>query len=187
MRVYVDGCSMTYGHGLPRNHSLSGLFGSLGGYEVMDRSAPGKSNIAICLDAYQHRQDFDILVLGFTYSSRFGIRYQDQELKFLAGHHGQGFDLQPQDLDVAHSQVQKYFYTVFGPPYCDHLSDMLIDTTVDFLRRRSTVLAFSWEHRNTAVDLYYPYMSPQHRLPDGHLNQAGMLKLFHDLQNFLDV
>jgi len=187
MKVYVDGCSLVYGQGLPRSQSLSGLFQSLGGYEVLDKSSPGKSNMAICFDSYQHRQGFDIMVLGFTYSNRFGIKYRDQDLKFFAGHSGNGFGLQPQDLDLAHSHVQKYFYTVYGAPYCDQLSDMLIDTTVDFLRSTNTVLAVSWEQRNTTADLYYPYVPPQNRLPDGHLNQRGMNQLFHDLQNLLDV
>lgn len=186
MKVYVDGCSMVYGQGLPRNQSLSSLFSSMGGYEVLDKSSPGKSNMSICFDAYQHRQNFDIMVLGFTFSSRFGIKYHDQDLKFMVGHHGNGFDLQPQDLDLAHLEVQKYWYTVYGPPYCDQLSDMLIDTTVHFLKSSSTVLAFSWEKRNTTVDLYYPYAPPQDRLSDGHLNRDGMIKLFHVLQNFLN-
>ena len=187
MKAYIDGCSLTYGHGLPRNQSLSHLFSSLGGYEVLDKSFPGKSNMALCFDTYQNRHSFDVFILGFTYSNRFGIKYHDQDLKFFAGHHGNGFGLDPEDLDQSHSMVQKYFYTVFGHPYCDQLSDMLIDTTVNFLKKDKIVLAFSWEKRNTEVDLYYPYISIEDRLPDGHLNQNGMIKLFHTLQNILNV
>lgn len=187
MRAYIDGCSLTYGQGLPRDQSLSHLFSSIGGYEILDKSSPGKSNISICFDAYQHRSQFDVFILGFTYSSRFGIKYHDQDLKFFVGHHGQGFDLEPRDLDQSHSEIQKYFYTVFGSPYCDQLSDMLIDTTVDFLKKDKIVLSFSWEKRNTDNELFYPYIPPKNRLSDGHLNRDGMMQLFHCLQNILNV
>lgn len=187
MKVYIDGCSMTYGQGLPRDQVLSHLFSFTGGYKVLDKSSPGKSNMAICFDAYMHRSQFDIFILGFTYSSRFGIKYHNQDLKFFVGSHGRGFGLEPGDLDQSHLEVQKYFYTVFGPPYCDQLSDMLIDTTVNFLKKDKIVLGFSWEKRNTDNNLYYPYISPKNRLSDGHLNRDGMIQLYHWLQNKLNV
>jgi hypothetical protein len=187
MKAYIDGCSMTYGQGLPRDQTLSHLFSTVGGYKVLDKSSPGKSNIAICFDAYQHRQDFDVFILGFTYSSRFGLKYHDHDLKFFSGHHSKGFGLDLDELDHAHLQVQKYFYTIFGPPYCDQLSDMLIDTMISFLKKDKIVLGFSWEKRNTSFDLFYPYVSPTDRLSDGHLNQQGTIKLFHNLQNLLNV
>ena len=188
MKAYIDGCSLVYGHGLPREQSLASLFSSIGEYEVLDKSSPGKSNMSICFDAYQHRQNFDIFILGFTFSNRFSIKYHDQELKFFTGAvQSTGFELEPESLDFAHLNIQKYFYSVYGYPYCNQLSDMLIDTTVNFLKKDKTVIAFSWEKRHTETDLYYPYIPPEDRLPDGHLNRNGMTKLFHNLQNILNV
>lgn len=53
-RLYLDGCSLTYGQGLARQHSLGALFENVGGYSVCDNSRPGKSNIAMVLDTYQN-------------------------------------------------------------------------------------------------------------------------------------
>ena len=132
-RLYLDGCSFTYGKGLERNQSLGSLFTTLGGYNVGDKSRPGKSNIAIAFDTYQNYKNFDTFVLGFTFADRFGIQYQNQDLDFFPGFHGQGLDLNNDQLDIAHKEVYKYFYSVYGPPYSDNLSNMLIDTLVSFL------------------------------------------------------
>lgn len=178
-KLYLDGCSMTYGQGLPRDQSLGSLYRTIGGYNVKDSSRPGKSNLAIVFDTYQNFENYDVFVLGFTFSSRFGIKYNDQDLDFFAGSHGKGFDLTPEDLDKAHLEVYKYFYTVFGHPYCDQLSDMLIDCLITFLLKQSKeVIAFSWEQRNVTSSIHYPYIKPSDRLPDGHLNKEGTMKLF---------
>ena len=184
MRLYLDGCSLTYGQGLAREQSLGYLFKEQGGYDVFDASRPGKSNTAICLDTHQHWKDYDLFVLGFTYSSRFYINYNNQNLDFYVGAQNQQTGLEPQNLDEATNAVYKYFYTVFGYPYCNHLSDMLIDGSVNFLKiQGKKVLAFSWEKRETTTQLLYPYMSPKERLNDGHLNQQGTINLYNFLQN----
>ena len=184
MRLYLDGCSLTYGQGLSREQSLGYLFKEQGGYDVFDASRPGKSNTAICLDAYQHCSDYDLFVLGFTYSSRFYINYNNQNLDFDVGKQNTYTNLEPQNLDEATNDVYKYFYTVFGHPYCDHLSDMLIDGIINFLQAQGKkVLAFSWEKRATTSQLLYPYISPKERLDDGHLNQQGTINLYNFLQN----
>ncbi len=186
-RLYLDGCSLTYGHGLPREQSLGHLFKTIGGYDVLDNSFPGKSNMMMCFDTYQHRHQFDLFVLGFTFFNRFGLKYGNQNLNFYAGSAGLGFGLEPAELDQSHLTVQKYFYTVFDEPYCSDLSDMLIDTTMNSLRvHNKTVIAFSWQNRNTDNGLHYPCISINDRLPDGHLNVDGMKKLYKFLQNTLD-
>lgn len=188
MRLYLDGCSLTYGHGLDRNQSLGHFFADVGGYDVLDKSAPGKSNLAIAFDAYQYRKDFDVFVLGWTYADRFGIKRDGQDLKFFPGFRSDSFGLDPRDLDIAHLEVQKYFFTVFEQPYSGQLSDMLIDTTVSLLLHSGCrVLAFSWQHRNTDTELHNFYFGPHDRLPDGHLNAVGTRKLFDNLQNLLNV
>ncbi len=186
-KLYLDGCSMTYGKGLERRESLGSLFRDIGGYRVYDQSRPAKSNAAIAVDTYNHYSDYDVFVLGFTYSSRFGLGYQDQNINFYSGFHGKGLGLEPQELDLASTEVHKYFYTVFAPPWSEQFSDMLIDGLISFLiRQNKTVLSFSWELRSTSNKLLYPYIGPRHRLPDGHLNAEGMHVLFNYLQNQLN-
>jgi hypothetical protein len=183
-KLYLDGCSLTYGQGLDRKHSLGSWFKNDGGYDLVDQSFPGKSNMMICFDAYQNRHHHDIFVLGFTFSNRFGLKFKNQNLNFYAGSAGLGFGLEPAELDQSHLAVQKYFYTVFDEPYCSDLSDMLIDTTVNSLRAHNkTVIAFSWQNRNTDNKLHYPCIQINDRLPDGHLNVSGMKKLYEFLQN----
>jgi len=186
MRAYIDGCSLTYGHGLPRTQSLSALFNDLGGYDVTDLSRPGKSNLAISLDTYNNIHDHDVFILGWTYSSRFTLKYQNQDLDFYVGSHNQGFGIDPQYLDDAHREVHRYFYTVFSHPFCDQLSDTLVDSTIsNLLMKNKKVLAFSWEKRNIDNELNYPYIPSNQRLPDGHLNFTGMTTLYHYLQNLM--
>jgi hypothetical protein len=184
MRLYIDGCSLTYGQGLPRDQSLGHLFNVQGGYEVFDASRPGKSNTAICMDTYKNVDDYDVFVLGFTFSSRFYINYNNQNLDFFAGKKPGQTDIEPQDLDEATNAVYRYFYTVFGHPYCDQLSDMLVDGCISFLKTQGKkVLGFSWEQRQTVNQLLYPYIPPKHRLIDNHLNEQGVINLYNFLQN----
>jgi hypothetical protein len=186
-RLYLDGCSLTYGQGLSRQDSLGALFHTRGEYLVLDQSRPGKSNIAIAFDTYQNFREYDTFVLGFTYSSRFGLKYHDQNLDFFPGFHGNGLGLEPANLDIASTEVHKYFYSVFGSPYCDNLSDMLIDTLINFLiSQNKKVLGFSWEKRKTVCQLEYPYIGPASRLNDGHLNVKGTEQLFDFLQNIIN-
>jgi hypothetical protein len=186
-KLYLDGCSLTYGQGIDRQNSLGTLFDTRGGYQVLDNSRPGKSNIAIVFDTYKHFRDYDTFVLGFTYSARFGLKYHDQNLDFFPGFHGKGLNLDLETLNIAHVEVYKYFYSVFGSPYCEELSDMLIDTLISFLiAQNKKVLGFSWEKRNTVHQLEYPYIGPSGRLADGHLNVKGTDQLFDFLQNIIN-
>ena len=186
MKLYLDGCSLTYGQGLDREHSLGRLFADQGEYEVLDYSRPAKSNMVIALDTYQHRFDADVFVLGFTFSARFGIKYRDQNLNFFSGFRADSFDLEPMALYKAHLEIQKYFFAVFDRDYYDQLSDMLIDATVRVLPTGKKVLAFSWETRKTDTNIVYPFIPPNERLPDGHLDQTGTRHLYDYLQQMLD-
>ena len=178
---------MTYGQGLDRQDSLGSLFHTRGEYTVQDNSRPGKSNISIVFDTYQNFRAYDTFVLGFTYSSRFGLKYHDQNLDFFSGAQGNGLGLEPETLDIAYIEIYKYFYSVFGSPYCENLSDMLIDTLISFLlAQNKKVMGFSWEKRNTVCELAYPYIGPSCRLPDGHLNVKGTEQLFDFLQNIIN-
>jgi hypothetical protein len=186
-KLYLDGCSLTYGYGIPREKSLGNLFKVDGFYDILDNSRPGKSNISIAVDTYKNYKNFDTIVLGFTYSSRFGLEWQDQNIDFYTGFHQKGFGVDPESLDDASLQIYKYFYSVFGPPYSENLSNMLVDSLVAFLKSQGKkVLAFTWEPRETQNKLFYPYIEPNYRLSDGHLNINGTRYLFNLLQDILD-
>lgn len=180
---------MTHGYGLPREQSLGRLFASLGEYSVTDKSRNGKSNISIAVDTYRNYKKHDAFVLGFTYSDRFGLEYDNQNLDFFAGFHGQGLDLEGKNANAIEEEflkVYKYFYLTFGSPYADQLSDMLVDSIISFLKLQGKrVFAFTWENRNTSNNLYKPYISANDCLADGHLNKQGTFKLYQTIQDGL--
>jgi hypothetical protein len=183
-KLYLDGCSLTYGQGLDRDLSLGSLFKNKGKYDVLDMSRPGKSNIAIALDIYNHCKDFDVFVIGWTFSSRFSIKYQGQDIDFFAGFDGKLRGFEPGSLDQAYNNVYKFFYTVFEPQYYDNLSNFIIDSSLSFLAaQKKEIRAFSWEQRDISYPVTYPYIGPTHRLNDGHLNSNGVKELYHFLQN----
>lgn len=184
-KLYLDGCSFTYGQGLPRKHSLGNLFSDIGGYDVINKSRNGKSNISIALDTYRHVNKCDVFVLGFTYSTRFGLEYRSKNLDFFTGFQGKTI-FNDSKLENEFLNIYKFFYLTFDSPYCDQLSDMLIDYTIAFLKSKGKkVFAFSWEQRNTNIELDYPFYSTSDRLDDGHLNINGTKKLFNHIQNKL--
>lgn len=188
MKLYLDGCSFTYGEGLPRHQSLGHLFKDSGGYDVIDCSRNGKSNMAISMDAYKHARDADIIVLGFTFSGRFYIEYQQQHIDFQPIRYQLPLidNMNSQELGDAYLDFHKYFYTLYQPPFCDNYSDFLIDTTCGYFEAQNrTVLAFSWEARKTKQPLLYPYIGPKMRLSDGHLNAQGTQYLYDLLQSLL--
>jgi hypothetical protein len=183
-KLYIDGCSLTYGQGLPKHQTLSYLFQKKGGYEVFDNSRPGKSNISIATDVYKHHCDFDVFVIGWTFSNRFGIKYRGQDIDFFAGFHGNPRNFNPHTLDLAFINVYKFFYTVFESPFCDDLSDFIVDGTLSLLNsQHKEIKAFSWEKRSTLNEVHYPYISHTQRLDDGHLNALGTEELYNFLQS----
>ena len=184
-KLYLDGCSFTYGLHLDPADTLEALFVRDGGYIVTNQSRPGKSNLAIAMDAYRHCDSHDTVVLGFTYSARFYLKYQDTDIDFLPSK----FNLETDDavngdqLSQAYTQFHKYFYTMYEPPFCDTMSDMLVDSVCShILARGKKLVCFSWEKRNTINTVIYPYIGPEHRLPDRHLNPKGTQYLFDLLQ-----
>ena len=184
-KLYLDGCSFTYGLHLPPEDTLATLFARDGGYIVTNQSRPGKSNLAIVMDAYRASQTHDTIVLGFTFSSRFYLKYQDADIDFLPSRFNLDLknSINSKQLDQAYNQFHRYFYTMYEPPFCDNLSDMLIDGVCSYiLSLGKKLVCFSWEQRNTQQQILYPYIGPDFRLPDNHLNTQGTRYLFNLLQ-----
>jgi len=184
-QLYLDGCSYTYGLNLDRNHTLEALFTKPGGWQVNNQSRNGKSNLAIAMDAYNNCKDHDIFVLGFTYSGRFHIKYQDHNIDFQPTRYMLPIDQDhnADHLESAYNDFHKYFYSLYQSPFCDNLSDFLIDTVCFYLKSQGKkVVAFSWEQRKCQTPLLYPYISPKLKLPCGHYDAQGTLHLY-DLIN----
>jgi hypothetical protein len=83
MSLYFNGCSFTYGTGLSPESTLGRLLGDQGGYNVTNNSRPGKSNLAIALDTYDNVSKHDVIVIGWTFSSRTYLKYKTIRNKLI--------------------------------------------------------------------------------------------------------
>ena len=191
MRVYVDGCSMTYGQGLPREYSLAELFKSEGLYpKVCDKSRPGKSNNAIFYDTLENRNNFDIYVLGFTYDNRTHLKFREQDLD-LHLTNTFAFDYQVEWDTILEDQcveLHKSYYSLYDNNFYRKLNDFLVDALITKLRSNNKiVIPFSWQHRSTDFDIFYPLYGTKYRISesDTHLNKQGMLHLYHALHHLI--
>ena len=188
-KLYLDGCSFTYGLHLDLADTLGVLFDCNGGYTVTNQSRPGKSNLAIAMDAYRHCNNHDTIVLGFTYSTRFYLKYQDIDIDFLPSRFNLNLDnsINGDQLEQAYTQFHRYFYTMYETPFCNNMSDMLVDSVCShIIAQGKKLVCFSWEKRNTTNTIVYPFIGPEYRLADGHLNVAGTRYLFDLLQREID-
>jgi len=183
-KLYLDGCSFTYGLGLEEHQRLQAMFENAG-YEVTNLSRPGKSNMAIVLDTFNNIDKFDRFVLGFTYSGRYYLKFRNTDIDIL-GTRLTLDKIDNADLEKAYTELHRAFYTLHDTQYWSNVSDMLVDNLLANLTLKSKqVFSFSWETRKTVNQLFYPIVLPANRLPDGHLNASGTKKLFDHIQNNL--
>lgn len=180
-KLLLDGCSYTYGFGLKKEETLEQHFIE-NGYQVLNLSRPGKSNHAIALDVYNHMDDVDVVVVGWTYSSRWHLKYHNNDIDLLATR--MQIEL-PHTIDSgaieqSYQELHRSLYSFFDSKHWDKTSNMLIDTTHALLQQKTTVF-FSWESRDTKCSLYYPHIPASLRLSDGHLNADGTTQLFNNL------
>ena len=182
--LYLDGCSYTFGLGLPPSDTLEHLF-IAAGYNVVNKSRPGKSNMAICLDTYNHANVADVLVIGFTYSSRYYLNFEKRNIDLLVNRYNLDTD-ENAALEDEYINLHRSFYTLFDQNHWGNVSDMLIDNTIDsLLLKNKKIFAFTWESRRTKQKLFRPIIDSSQKLPDGHLNAIGTKNLFNIIQNKL--
>jgi hypothetical protein len=184
-RLYLDGCSYTYGLGLDSKHTLGHLFQYQGEYIVTNKSRPGKSNLAIAIDAYSNFKNYDTIVLGFTYASRFYLKSHNHDIDFLISR--KEIDIvdsaNGEQLEMTYKEFHKYFFTLFESPFDNNLSDMIIDSIISHMGAQGKkVVCFSWEQRDTTNKILYPFISANMRLADSHLNKTGTKYLYDMLQ-----
>lgn len=187
-RILLDGCSFTYGLNLSREQTLEHHFIE-SGYEVLNLSRPGKSNHAISFDIYNQIDSCDIVVAGWTFSSRWHLRYYQKDIDLLANR--EVIEL-PTEIDsglIEHSyqDLHRSLYSLFDTTYWNRVSDKLIDTTSAYAQQcDKNVIFFSWEPRQVQSKIYYPHVPHTHRLPCGHLNANGTRNLFEKLTNLIE-
>jgi hypothetical protein len=185
-KLYLDGCSYTEGRGLETEYTLAALFSNEGNYDVINNSRSGKSNLAIALDTYKHSKNADVVVLGFTFASRFYIKYQQHNLDFAAPREKiliRDDDLNADQLEHSYAEFHKCYYALGEDSYFNSVSDLLIDSLCShILQQGKQLICFSWETRNISNKILYPHIAPSLRLPDGHLNIKGTRYLYNVLQ-----
>lgn len=187
-RLLLDGCSFTYGVGLNRVETLEHLFIEIG-YNVVNLSRPGKSNQAIALDIYNNAKDFDIIVSGWTFSSRWHLKYHKHHIDLLASR--QNIELphvmDASEIEKSYQDLHHSLYSMFDITHWNQVSDMLVDTSNSYLNTLSKKnVFFSWEPRLTSCPVYFPHVIKIDRLADGHLNATGTKKLFDNLVNLIE-
>jgi hypothetical protein len=187
-RMLLDGCSFTYGLGLNQKQTLEHHFIE-SGYDVVNLSRPGKSNQAIALDIYHNTDDYDIVVAGWTFSTRWYLRYHSLDIDLLSSreHIEIPNTLDSRLIEESYQDLHHSLYSLFDLSHWDKCSNMLIDTTAAIIaQRQKNYVFFSWETRNTKCPLYYPHVPKSHRLPDGHLNADGTTHLFSHLTQLIE-
>jgi hypothetical protein len=187
-KMLLNGCSFTYGLNLQPYETLNHLF-ITSGYEVVNQSRPGKSNNAIAFDVYKDFDHYDLIVLGWSFSSRWSMQYLGQNIDLLPGreHIELMTDQDAQLIEESYSGLYKHFYSMFDTQYWNSYSDMLIDYTAALLQKhQKKFVFFSMEPRNCATKVYVPHIRPNHRLKCGHFNADGTKSLFDRLTNIIE-
>ena len=184
-KIYVDGCSFTYGHGLDRKYSLANLIGA-----DMDFSFPGKSNYNIIYDLYRNIDNFDLFVIGFTFADRVTLWNNDIPLNVLPTkkdldrlYQYPGGEL----LEEKYKDFHMVFYTLFNEDYQNTLSDFIIDGISKILENKNKkMVLFSMEHRNCATNLFYPRNEISTYQSNGHFTKDGMKDLASIVTNVIN-
>jgi hypothetical protein len=184
-RLYLDGCSFTYGIGLSQQSTLGHLFANSGGYLVTNNSRPGKSNLAIALDAYDNIANHDVIVIGWTFSSRTYLKYHNRDIDFLPSRLTlESLDtVDSEEIEKSYQDLHKQLYSLFDIDHYNKTSDMLVSMTYQMaLNLNKKIVFFSWDKRDVTIPLLYPHVPARHRLPCGHLNESGTEYLYNTLQ-----
>ena len=187
-KILLDGCSFTYGLHLPREHTLEHYFAECG-YNVKNLSRPGKSNHAMALDVYHNIDYADILVVGWSFSSRWHLNYHQQNIDFLANREQLELPhaLDSGEIEKSYQDLHKSLYSMFDVDHWNQTSNMLVDNTAAMATQKGKkVVFFSWEPRATNCAVFLPHVPSGHRLKDGHLSQIGTKNLFDKLTAIIE-
>jgi hypothetical protein len=188
-KLYVDGCSFTYGQGLDRKFSIGNQIGA-----TLDLSTPGKSNTAMAVDLYKNIHNFDVFVIGLTYPSRYTFYDGDtpvhltpgtNNIDLLTGHPMGEF------IETTYPRFYKVLWALTNSDEMRALSDFYINAIIRLLEdNKKQYVIYSWEalactNKNYFVPRFHTIT--QYRLPDGHLNEQGMTELANTIKEKLNV
>jgi len=185
-RLYLDGCSYTHGVGINSSNTLAGRWSSE--YEVINKTRPGKSNLAIALDAFENIQNCDLVIIGWTYSSRSYLKYQNHDIDLLPSRTvvDLPFERDTKTMSDIYTDLHRNFYALHDTVFAGQYSDFLVSSIKYMCEKyQKKSVFFSWEHRKADCNIYYPTISPKMRLPDGHLNADGTTHLYNNLQQLI--
>lgn len=185
-KLYLDGCSLTFGLGLESHDTLAGQWDSE--YEIINKTRPGKSNLAIALDAFENIQNCDIVVIGWTFSSRSYLKYQNYDIDLLPSRTvvELPFERDTKAISDIYTDLHKNFYALHDTTFAGHHSNFLVSSIKYMCEKyRKKTVFFSWEPRKTDFEIYYPTIGPKMRLSDGHLNAGGTAHLYNNLQQLI--
>ena len=188
MKIYLDGCSLTYCQGLDRNLSIGHMLKNNNNCQLLDKSLPSKSNFAIVQDTWNNRFNYDIFILGFTYSDRITINFRDKEFHLHPSKNYRKIDYQKfHDASIEESlaMIHKGAYSLYEQSFYKNQSDCMVDMLITKLKSlEKIVIPFSWEKRNTDWEIFYPIYGQEYRISesDQHLNQKGATDLCYILQ-----
>ena len=187
-KLLLDGCSFTYGLNSAPHETLAHHFIECG-YEVLNLSRPGKSNHAIALDVYNNLKYCDVAVVGWTYSSRWHLKYHEFDIDLLASKLQIELPhlIDTETIEQNYQELHRSLYGLFDTTHWNQTSDMLVDLTHAMItahQKRSVF--FSLEPRKVMCPIYVPHVPSNHKLPCGHLNANGTTHLFNNLTLLLE-
>lgn len=188
-KLYVDGCSLTYGAGLDRKYSVGSQLGA-----ELDLSRPGKSNTAMVSDFYKHIDNYDTFVIGLTYPSRYTF-YNDSV----------PIDLQPRKttmdrlvehpmgefIENTYPQFYKVLWSLTNHREMKALSNFYVNSIISLLEKQNKkYLVYCWENLDCNNNNYFVPEVPRTReflLEDGHFNEIGMELLANIIKEKLNA
>ena len=188
-KIYVDGCSFTYGQGLDRQYSVGNLLNA-----DIDKSRPGKSNTAMVTEIYPDIDFYDVFVIGFTFPSRYTFYNDNMPIEIqpgkdflnqLIGHPIGEF------IEKTYPQFFKVLWSLTNEEKLTTLTDFYINSLISLLKEKNKkYVIYSWDNAQCSDQCFFIPNIPMnlnYRISksDVHLNKKGMIELVDQIKEKL--
>ncbi len=188
-KIYVDGCSLTYGQGLDRKYSVGNLLNA-----DIDKSRPGKSNTAMVTEIYPDIDLYDIFIIGFTFPVRYTLYNDNMPIEIQPGK-----DLLNRLIDhpigefieKTYSQFFKVLWSLTNEEKLTTLTDFYINSLISLLKEKNKkYVIYSWGNAKCSDQCFFIPNIPMnlnYRISqsDAHLNKKGMIELVNQIKEKL--